>query len=104
MVESRAAHLIASGTAPVEALNASFQAGFAVLLVWVALGLLLGLIGFRGLGRSTGTAPTARGQSRAEPAGSETARGPVLTCDVPAGAVPGARVPTEDTPAHLVRS
>jgi len=49
VVQSRTAQLVAGGTDPQAALNDALHRGFAVLLVWVAVSLLTGLIGFRGI-------------------------------------------------------
>jgi EmrB/QacA subfamily drug resistance transporter len=48
VVQSRSAHLTARGVAPREALNQALHWGFAILLAWVAVSLVIGLAGFRG--------------------------------------------------------
>ncbi len=49
VVESRIARQVARGVDPVEALNHALHISFGVLFGWVALSLITGLVGFRGL-------------------------------------------------------
>jgi len=49
LLQTRTAHLVAHGTGRLEAFNEGLHRGFGALFVWVGLGLLVGLIGFRGL-------------------------------------------------------
>lgn len=52
-VQARTAQLTVAGAAPLEALNHGLQRGFAVLFVWVALSVITGIVGFRGVRASS---------------------------------------------------
>ena len=49
LLQTRSAKLVAHGTNPLTAFNLGLHRGFGALFVWIGLGLLVGLIGFRGL-------------------------------------------------------
>lgn len=69
VLESRIAHLVARGVDPVDALSQALHLGFGVLFGWVGLSLVVGLVGFRGLGAATSGRPAAVDTSVADDPG-----------------------------------
>lgn len=68
LLQTRTAHLVSHGSNPLDAFNQGLHRGFGVLFVWIALGLLVGFIGFRGLTvAAPDTAPAAAPDTAPEP-------------------------------------